>query len=71
MYFIDHKYKYVSQAHGDQDDVVTYSRGKLTAEIVSGLVRDHQFKTYEGMSHEGTLKEMEDVRTWMDQKLKL
>ena len=59
------------QAHGDQDDIVTYSRGKLTAEVVSRLVQDHQFITYEGMSHEGTLKEMEDVRAWMDQKLKL
>ena len=67
MYFI----RNMLQAHGDQDDVVTYPRGKLTAEVVSRLVRDHQFNTYEGMSHEATLKEMEDVKTWMDQKLNL
>ena len=59
------------QAHGEDDGVVTYSRGKLTAEVVSRLVKDHKFNTYEGMAHEATLKEMEDVKTWMDQKLNL
>ena len=59
------------QAHGDWDEVVSYSRGQLTAEVVSRLVKDHKFNTYEGMGHEATLKEMEDVKTWIDQKLNL
>ena len=59
------------QAHGEEDNVVTYSRGKLTAEVVSSLVKDHKFTTYEGMGHEATLQELEDVKTWMEQKLTL
>ena len=50
---------------------MSYSRGQLTAEVVSRLVKDHKFNTYEGMGHEATLKEMEDVKTWIDQKLNL
>ena len=51
--------------------MVTYSRGKLTAEVVSSLVKDHKFTTYEGMGHEATMQELEDVKAWLEQKLKL
>ena len=59
------------QAHGDADGVVTYPRGKLTAEIVSRLVKDedHKFVTYPGMMHEATMEELEDIKTWLQEKL--
>ena len=60
------------QAHGEEDGVVTYKRGQLTAEVVSRLVNNenHQFVSYPGMGHEGTLEELEDIKTWL-QGLKL
>ena len=61
----------VFQAHGDQDQVVTYARGKLTSEVVSSLVKDHQFITYPDMGHEATMDEMEDIKKWIDLKLSL
>ena len=61
----------VFQAHGDQDPVVSYTRGQLTSQIVSKMVKEHQFITYEGMMHEATMDEMEDIKSWMDQKLRL
>jgi len=59
----------VFQAHGDQDGVVTYHRGQLTASLVSKLMKDHQFVTYPGMMHEATLEELEDIKTWLNEKL--
>ena len=43
------------QAHGDSDEVVSYKRGQLTAEVVERLAKRHKFITYPGMGHEGTL----------------
>jgi len=62
----------IFQAHGEEDSVVTFKRGQLTAEVVSRLVNNenHQFVSYPGMAHEATLEELEDVKTWL-QGLKL
>ena len=43
------------QAHGDCDEVVSYKRGQLTAEVVERLSKRHKMITYPGMGHEGTL----------------
>ena len=57
------------QAHGDADEVVTYKRGQLTSEIVSSLMKDHKFITYNGMGHEATMEELDDIKTWLNEKL--
>ena len=49
---------------------MSYKRGQLTSEIVSSLVKDHKFVTYPGMMHEATEEELEDIKTWMSEKLK-
>jgi len=59
----------VLQAHGDADEVVTYRRGQLTSEIVSSLMKDHKFLTYPGMGHEATMEQLEDIKTWLNDKL--
>ena len=46
---------FASQAHGDSDEVVSYKRGQLTAEVVERLAKRHKMITYPGMGHEGTL----------------
>jgi len=60
----------VWQAHGDSDSMVPYSRGRLTAGILQKLVKEHHFKTYEGMDHEAWPQEMEDMKVFIEQKLK-
>lgn len=47
-----------SQAHGELDEVVSYKRGQLTAEVVERLSKRHKFITYPNMGHEGTLVSM-------------
>ena len=43
----------------------------MTAEIVSRLVKDedHKFVTYPGMMHEAIMEELEDIKTWLQEKL--
>ena len=55
--------KFWPQAHGDRDEVVSYKRGQLTAEVVERLVKKHKMITYPGMGHEGTLvsRDQQDV----------
>ena len=57
------------QAHGEQDGVVSLGRGRLAANIVSGLVADHKFITYPDMMHEATMEELDDIKTWINEKL--
>ena len=57
------------QAHGDADEVVTYRRGQLTSEIVSSLMKDHKFLTYPGLGHGATEEGLEDIKTWLNDKL--
>ena len=49
--------------------MVTYKRGQLTSEIVSRLMKDHKFLTYPGMGHEATMEQLEDIKTWLNDKL--
>ena len=57
------------QAHGDQDNVLPWKMGKLTAEVVKNIVKDHQFVTYEGMDHEAWQEELDDVKDFIKLKL--
>ena len=49
--------------------MVSLERGRLAANIVSGLVADHKFITYPDMMHEATMEELDDVKTWINEKL--
>ena len=60
----------VFQAHGDEDGVVSYKRGQITAEVLQTLVKDHKFLTYEGMMHEATMEELQDIKAWVELKLR-
>jgi len=55
----------ILQAHGDSDEVVSYKRGQLTAEVVERLAKRHKMITYPGMGHEGTLEELEDIKQFI------
>jgi len=59
----------VFQAHGDQDQVVSYNRGKITSQVLEALVKDHRLVTYQGMGHEGTMEELEDIQAFILQQL--
>lgn len=59
----------VFQAHGDQDQVVTYKRGRLTGEVVENLVKNHKFVTYPGMGHEANQEELEDIKSFINERL--
>lgn len=59
----------VFQAHGDSDQVVSYHRGQLTAELLARLVKDHQLKTYRGMGHEATQEELDDIKEFLMKRL--
>jgi len=55
----------ILQAHGDSDEVVSYKRGQLTAEVLERLSKRHKLITYPGMGHEGTLEELEDIKQFI------
>jgi len=59
----------ILQAHGELDEVVSYKRGQLTAEVVERLSKRHKFITYPNMGHEGTLEELEDVKQFILQEM--
>jgi len=59
----------VFQGHGDMDSVVSYQRGKLTAEVVSSLVKSHKFITYPGMGHEAIPEELKDIQDFLHDRL--
>ena len=56
----------VFQCHGSDDEIVPFSRGKQTAELLKSLNANLTFKEYKGMGHHSSMKEMEDLRTFLD-----
>jgi len=56
----------IFQAHGDSDEVVTYSRGVKTSKILEKHFSNHKLITYKGMGHEGTLEELDAVRKFIE-----
>jgi len=59
----------VFQAHGDDDQVVSYKRGQITAEVLKTLVKDHKLVTYPYMGHEATQGELDDIRDFIMSRL--
>jgi len=58
----------IFQAHGDMDQVVSYKRGQITAEVLQHLVKDHKLVTYRNMGHEGTMEELNDIKDFIASK---
>ena len=53
------------QVHGDSDKVVPYKLGQLTSTILKGFLTNHEFKTYKGLAHTVSAKEMQDVKNFL------
>ena len=48
----------VLQCHGDSDPVVLYKWGQMTSKLLKSKVKNHDFKTFEGLAHTTSDKEM-------------
>ena len=59
----------IMQAHGDCDPVVPYRWGQQTSTAVKGFVKNHDFKTYKGLSHSSGAAEMQDVQQFLKSRL--
>jgi lysophospholipase-2 len=55
----------ILQCHGEDDDMVPVSRGKLTNQILSKYAEDLEFKIFSGMGHEATPKELDVVKEFI------
>ena len=53
------------QCHGEADEVVPVSRGKMANEILRKYADDLQFRTFAGMGHEATMAELELVKDFI------
>ena len=38
-------------------------------QVLEALVKDHKLVTYQGMGHEGTMEELEDIKAFILQQL--
>lgn len=52
----------VFQCHGDCDPVVPYKFGQLSASVLKTFMKNMQFTTYRGMSHNSSNDEMNDLK---------
>ena len=59
---LDHSYV---QCHGEADEVVPVSRGKMANEILRKYADDLQFRTFAGMGHEATMEELQLVKDFI------
>lgn len=55
----------ILQCHGEADETVPVSRGRLTNDILRKYADDLQFRTYSGMGHEATIEELELVKDFI------
>lgn len=55
--------------HGDCDPVVPYKWGQETAAILKKFIRSVDFRTYKGMTHSSSDKEMKDIKAFIEQHL--
>jgi len=55
--------------HGDADPVVPHRWGQESASILKKLNKCVDFRTYKGMSHSSSDKEMEDIKAFIKQTL--
>lgn len=59
----------IMQAHGDCDPVVPYRWGQLTSTSLKTFTKNHDFKTYKGLSHSSSPAELLDIKTFMQKLL--
>eukprot|EP01121_Diplochlamys_sp_Union-15-3_P011127 TRINITY_DN318_c0_g1_i1.p1 TRINITY_DN318_c0_g1~~TRINITY_DN318_c0_g1_i1.p1 ORF type:complete len:222 (-),score=34.71 TRINITY_DN318_c0_g1_i1:53-718(-) len=55
--------------HGKEDDVVLYEWGKYGFEVLKKLKVPGEFKTYEGLAHSASQKEIEDVFRFIRERI--
>ena len=59
----------VYQCHGGADPVVSVRFGKLSHEILKGLLHHVEFKLYKDLGHSSSAEEMQGVEKWVTDKL--
>jgi len=60
----------IFQAHGDFDPVLPYKFGQLSASVLKTVLKNTQFKTYNGLSHSSSEQELQDIRAFIDNWIK-
>lgn len=55
--------------HGDADPVVPHRWGSESASILKKFNKTVDFRTYKGLSHSSSDKEMKDIKTFIEQSL--
>ena len=51
--------------HGDEDNVVPYKWGSLTANILKEKLKNYQFETYSRLGHSSNHQEMKDLKVFV------
>ncbi|KAJ4266528.1 hypothetical protein NW762_004515 [Fusarium torreyae] len=59
----------VMMFHGEEDPIVNFQRGKLSADMLKELGYDVTWKTYPGMGHSACLEELDEVEAFLRKQL--
>jgi lysophospholipase-2 len=59
----------VLQCHGDCDPIVPYKWGQMTSTMLKKLLSKYDFKTYKSLGHSSHPLEMEDVQTFVNERI--
>ncbi|KAJ8964205.1 hypothetical protein NQ317_014913 [Molorchus minor] len=59
----------ILQCHGDCDPIVSYKLGQMTASALKSMLKDVEFKTYEGLTHSSSDAELRDVKAFIDKHI--
>lgn len=59
----------IFMGHGDADPLVKYQWGVKTAETLKGWGWTVDFKTYKGLGHSADPREIDDLETYIQQRL--
>ncbi|QQP50526.1 Uncharacterized protein FKW44_011552 [Caligus rogercresseyi] len=55
---------------GKEDVPVLQLHGTLSSTVLKNSLRQHEFKTYEGLAHQSSSEELEDVKAFLNQVLR-
>ena len=55
--------------HGDVDPMVKHEWGLDTSNILKGLGCNVDFKTYKGLAHSADPKEIDDLESYLEERL--
>ena len=59
----------VLQCHGDSDEMISFERGQLTANLLKDLVKEHTFMKFPYMGHECNEEELSCVKDFINKTL--